>query len=309
VTDESPLVAWLRQRDHGTGSDDPSSVAVPGTDAAVPSGERDEPARRGSQRRREAASASGPEGPVLLWDLDDQPRPARPPRRRLLVLAAVPWVVAVAVVVSLLAPGGGGDAAGNPEPSPTSAASAAPAATAAGTALAPSIAAPATGDHLAETAVLLVRGALNDADRYVDAAVVSAVEPLGDAALVTVLALVLERGRDGWESAHVERHAVALADGGRGPVTLAGPWPLPTADDAPLPAAPVDDPALGELAATALEAAGYRDLTSLDLARDPALPGLLLVRLDGLAPGAAAPGTWTALLTDGADPRLLGAEP
>jgi hypothetical protein len=57
--------------------------------------------------------------------------------------------------------------------------------------------------------------------------------------------------------------------------------------------------------AAALDAAGYRDLADLRVARDPALAGTLRATVTARAPdGTVAPRD--LLLADGAPPRLLG---
>lgn len=242
-------------------------------------------------------TAAEPEAP---WDLDEP----HPSRRRLLLLVALPWLIALALGVAFL---------GRDAPAAVPAAPSEAAATEAPAAPAPVLPASGEDQELGQAGALLVRGALSGqaggggASRYVDGAVATDVRPVGEAWLVTVLALVLEGGEGGWEGVAVERYGVALLASPSGPVAVAGPWTLPPpAHPPPAPAPPVEDPALREQAAAALAAAGYRELSALDLTRDPALPGVLVARFDALPPGSGTAGSWTAWLEDAPEPSLLG---
>lgn len=224
------------------------------------------------------------------WGADEEPTsPFR--RRALLLLAGLPWIAAAVLGAVLLARGG-------QAPSAASATPEAPVPEA----RVPEVEGPRPVDRaaLGEAGALMVR-ALLDPALPVEAATVTAVEPVGEAWVVTVLALVA-----GANGAGVERYAVALDDAASGPVALSGPWPLPPPTAAPPTTVPVtlDDPALRERATAALASAGYADVTALELAQDPALPGVLLARVSAAAP---RPGTWTVWLTEGPDPRVVGA--
>lgn len=165
-----------------------------------------------------------------------------------------------------------------------------------------------------EAGALLVRAALNATAgtggpaRYVDATVVTGIEPAGAAQVVSVLALVLTGDARGWEGAAVERYAVAVAQDPDGSHhAVAGPWALaPPAVPEPQAHTPEADPERLALADQALEHAGYRDIADLSLFRDPAHSGVLTVRASATAPGAAGPAQWTLWLTDTDPPAVLG---
>lgn len=173
---------------------------------------------------------------------------------------------------------------------------------------------PPPGDASGEVGALLVRAALNATAgtggpaRYVDATVVTGIEPAGAAQVVSVLALVLTGDARGWEAAAVERYAVAVArdpDGSHRAV--AGPWALaPAAVPESETQTPEADPGRLALAAQALEHAGYRDIADLSLFRDGAHPGVLTARASAIGPGAAGPAQWTLWLTDTDPPAVLG---
>lgn len=266
---ESPLASWLREQDRAA-----------------------RPAEQVTDRQ--------PAGPPP-WEHDEDPVP---PRRWLPLLVAVPWVFVLVLALVLLA--GDSDAPVTPAaevPKPP-------------TSPTPPPKTPARGDPdpaIAEAGALLVRAALSGgvgsdgATRYVDGAVVTDLLAVGDAWVVTVLALVLEGGEHGWERTALERQAVAVRQSTAGPVAVAGPWTLPASPHPPPQATtPVDDPALRAAAAAALAAAEYRGLGAIDLSRDPELPGVLLARFDAVPPGSDTPGSWTAWLLDSPDPVLLG---
>jgi hypothetical protein len=273
---DSPLAVWLKQQDQTTDPEQP------------------------------------PGDLPLNWGLEEPSNRPRP-RRFLLVLAVVPWVIALALGAALL----GSEARA---PAPADAGESAPARTPAEPAAAePPSRTPVAEDDggLAETGALVVRAALSGSQgssRYVDAAIPTAVEAVGAASVVSVLALVLEGGDRGWERAALERYAVALEPGAAGPLVRAGPWALPPPPPpspsppalAPSPDAVDTDPALSGQVAVALETAGYRDVTVKEVTRDRALPGVLLARVTAVPPGHDTPGELTALLADTPSPELLG---
>jgi len=168
-----------------------------------------------------------------------------------------------------------------------------------------------------EVGALLVRAALSAPSgtggrlaRYVDATVVTAVQPAGEAQVVSVLAHVLSGDGQGWQAAAVERYAVAV---GRDPDgsyrAIAGPWALapPAVPDAPPPTLEADPERLA-LATRALEHAGYRDIADLSLQREAAHPGVLAARARAVGPGASEPADWTLWLSDADVPTVLGSD-
>lgn len=164
-----------------------------------------------------------------------------------------------------------------------------------------------------EAGALLVRAALGapagsgGAASYVDAAVVTGVEPAGEAQVVSVLALVLSGDGEGWDRASVQRHAVAVVRDADGSYrAVAGPWALAAPAEAAPAGTPETDPERIALATQALERAGYRDVTGLSLLRDPAHPGVLQARTTAVAPGAATAAAWTLWLRDAPTPALIG---
>lgn len=248
-----------------------------------------------------------------------------PPRRRLLALAALPWALALALALLAITRATPPDA---PPPEPatsappiavaTSAPDGPPAPDAPPLAVAtpvpgapPPVDVPVPDERSGEVGALLVRAALSapgddgTAARYVDEAVATQVETVGDTAVVTVLAVLLEGGERGWERASLARYGVAVRAGG----AVAGPWLLPAPAPPPDPGAPVEDPALHEHATAALAAAGYGDVTAVQLTRHPALPGVLRAAFLASAPGSATPTDQTALLRDAPEPLLLGTRP
>jgi hypothetical protein len=221
------------------------------------------------------------------------------PRRRLPAFAAIVWVLALALAVISL----------SDVPVRPPRLAAAPGGARGATAAAPADPAP-VDPVAADVGALLVRAALSAtagdaaAARYVDDAVATDAEVVGDVTVVTVLAVVLEGGDRGWERASVERYGIAVRAG----AAVAGPWLLPAAGAvAAHQVAPVEDPGLRERAATALAAAGYQGVASVALTRDPGLPGVLLARFHAGAPGSHEQVERTALLRDGPEPSVLGA--
>lgn len=272
---DDPLAAWLR--DGGEGAREPGALGDEGVTTV-------------------AALGGDP-----VFDADP-PAPGR--RWRLWLLAAVPWavvvVLAAALVVRTSVEASPSAAPPAPTPPPAGDASARPAA--------------AEGAARA-AAVLAVRAAVTDDDpeamvRYVDLAVPEAVEEIGDVALVTVAAVVLEGDGSRWQRARAARFAVPVAVDGGAATVLAPPWALPaTAPEvAPPDWAPAAAPA-ADSAGAALAAAGYRDVRDVRVSRSPDVPGAVLAQAAAVAPGDDRSRAHAVWLRDGSPPSVLGADP
>jgi len=298
---DNPLAVWLRQQEQqlagpprgSWAADDPGSAARDSTEPIGPV--------------NGAPAGSLPK----TWDVgpDEDDRPRRP-RPRLVLLAVIPWVLAVLLAVGLLsgadprattAPVGPASPAApsSPQPDPT-----------------PSVAAEAAGAEAAvgQVAALAVRSALSGpaADaapraRFVEDAVATGVQRVGDLYFVTVSALVLEGGPGGWDSARVRRYAVPVRVDLGGPAATGPPWPV--ADPPPAPPgspSPEIDPGVVEGVRAALTRAGYTDVRGLSVTRDPLYPGLLVAHVDATGPGEAGAGAWDVWLRDGPAAAVLG---
>lgn len=278
-----------------------------------------------SDPRPEPDGALGPEPPS--WDAFDEPDP--PGRaRRLLVLAAIPWlVVAVLTVRTFSGPGTSTAAPGTPVgPTPTDAEAGPDAAADATPTPAPSgtpgpgpvalrygaRAAPGPADA-ASVATIVARtwlgaigpepeldvGAADGPPVYVDHLAVEAVDiPTPDAAVVTVMAVVLEAHEGSYTSARIVRIGVPIALDGTGAHPAGEPWWLATPDLAPRPVTwtPVDDPDALASAGAALETAGYGEVSVLELATSPTWP--LRATVTAVAPGTDAAGEHVVWLRD-----------
>lgn len=154
------------------------------------------------------------------------------------------------------------------------------------------------GDELAATvAVAVARAWLTGMDpplavpglapraapRYAEHLAVEAVERIsGDAAVVTILAIVLE-GEDELH-AGLERLAIPIVWDGGHPHPGGEPWPLPAPDleARTLATTPVTDPDLQLAAVAALEAAGFAEVELLGLGSAPTGPAV--ARIDARGP-------------------------
>ncbi|MBA2319369.1 MAG: hypothetical protein H0V93_16555 [Euzebyales bacterium] len=228
----------------------------------------------------------GPHGPGARDEDEDEQAAQRPARsrRRLWMLAAVPWVlIGVGVLVARTMTGGAEQveppavaATGAPEPTAEFGREPSSAAAVEG-AVADGELAAASDPQVAAAATIAVRTAVtrgpDDAPRYVDHAVVEAVEQLPGVTVATVRAVVLDADGDAWGAPQVRRYGVAVVHGSQGARAAGRPWPL----SAPPPAADVQDGAAVEdgavlkAVASALAAAGYADVEVASVHRDPAL--------------------------------------
>ncbi len=283
--------------------------------------------------RPEAEAAPGPEPPP--WDAFEEPEPEPEPTRRsvrLLVLAAIPWaVVAVLVFRTMGTDAAPAPAAPSDVPSPIAPALAetatgpadvpsapgatdarnasthAPAAVRFGVRVAPGPA------DVAAMAVLVARTWLGDVGPepsvevgaaeappvYVEHVAVEAVDiPTSDTAVATVVAIVLDTADDTYTSARVVRLAVPVALDRTGAHPAGDPWWLPVPDltARPLAWTPVEDPELLTRAGAALEAAGYRDVSVIDLATSSTWP--VRVTAEAVAPGSERTGEHVVWLRD-----------
>lgn len=259
----------------------------------------------------------GPEPPP--WDAFDYPDP--PDRsRRLLVLAAIPWLVVAVLILRTFSGTGASSPAPGTTPGPTPAG---PTPTAGGSwpdptapdpAPAPSgepgpgavalrfgaraAAGPADAASVATVVARTWLGAIGpepdvdvgDAEGppvYVDHLAVEAVDiPTPDAAVVTVVAVVMEAHEGSYTSARVVRVGVPIALDEAGAHPAGEPWWLPAPDLATRPVSwtPVDDPDALARAGVALEAVGYGEVSVLELATSPTWP--LRATVTAVAPGA-----------------------
>lgn len=262
------------------------------------------------------ADASG-EG---LWDDDPWDDEPRTPRRRIwlvLTLAVVPWlVVATLLLGDLLAP--------SPTPPAATVAASTPAATAASVSpTAAVVASPAPVsratpagaplDAAGVTAALAVRSALTfqteGQARYVDLALPVHAETLADHTVVRVAAVVLEGGDDGWTSTRTAYYAVPVTVVDGQPIAVDAPWPVPSPEAAGTGDAAEDawspDPAPPAALRDALAAAGYRDVTGMQVERH-AQGALLRAHFRGQAPGEGDARAHTVWLLDGDPPQVAG---
>ncbi|HEY8338961.1 MAG TPA: hypothetical protein VIK95_03770 [Egibacteraceae bacterium] len=268
---DDPLAAWLRDADEGAADGD----GVLGGVATAGAGDLFEPG-------------------------DGAPPRDRSPR--LLLLAVLPWAVVVVLAAALVVRVRveASPSAAPPAPTPAPAVDTSPS--------------PAAAEGAARAAaVLAVRAAVTDDDpeataRYVDLAVPEAVEQVGDVALVTVAAVVLEGDGARWQRARPARFAVPVAVTGATATPLAQPWPLPAAAPEVVPPAwaPAAAPT-ADSAAAALAAAGYRDVRDVRVSRSPEVSGAVLVEAAAVAPGEERPRTHAVWLRDGTPPTVLGA--
>lgn len=269
--------------------------------------------------RPEPDGTPGPEPPP--WDAFDEPDP--PGRsRRLLALAAIPWLVVAVLMVRTFGGTGTPNATPGTTPGPTptgqtptaAGSGPVPAATLPTPATTPSSgagqepvalrfgarAAPGPADA-ASVATVVARtwlgaigpepeldvGAADGPPVYVDHLAVEAVDiPTPDTAVVTVVAVVMEADQGSYTSARVVRVGVPIALDEVGAHPAGEPWWLPAPDLAPRPVSwtPVDDPDALARAGAALGAAGYGEVSVLELATSPTWP--LRATVTAVAPGA-----------------------
>lgn len=270
----------------------------------------------------------GPEPPP--WETFDEP--ARPVGgRRLLLLAAIPWTLVTLLMLRTVtadapqapaAPVSAVPSTGTSAPEPTPAP--APSVTTPPDPPTDPVAlrfgarvAPGPGDAAA-VAVVVARTWLGtvgpeppvevggdevaDGDRppvYAEHLAVEAVDlPTPDAAVVTVVAVVLDAVDGSYTSARIVRLGVPVTLDRSGARPAGDPWWLPAPDLAtrPIPFDPVEDPELLTRAAAALGSAGYRDVSVHELATSPTWP--LRVTATAVAPGSDAPDDHVVWLRD-----------
>lgn len=163
------------------------------------------------------------------------------------------------------------------------------------------------GGHAGDVPSGLVAGT---ADRYVDhSAVERIVHRTAGAAIVIVTATVLVARDDVWSTISHVRLAVPLTFIGSVPVSAGPPWPLLRPPlDVSIPAATLlDDEQLTAAAATAITAAGYRDVDVSALFSTDVWP--LVAEVTATAPGEAASRTQSIWLERrGADWQVVGAD-
>jgi hypothetical protein len=328
---ENPLAAWLLQQE-GSARDPAASNRDPAA------------SNRTATHNAETAPAEPPapadrDQADRLWDLD--PAPPQRSRPRLFLLAAVPWLVVAllaltawwsaaatsppAAATRVERPDEFGDEAVTRASTPVEGF-----AKAADPPAEPSLAsasppAPAAHGHdeaaLLRLGALLVRAGLHgpaDADgnagetgervRYADEAVGTGLERLGDVAVVTVTALILEGGTRGWDRSRTGQYAVALRVSPEGVQALSGPWTLPPPEDPPgrepIPAS--TDAGLRERAIAALERAGYRQVDDLHLARLQGVTDIVIADVRAMPPGEQALMRQEVWIRDGPRAAVLG---
>lgn len=264
------------------------------------------------------------------WETFDEP--ARPGRgRRLMLLAAIPWALVALLMLRTVtgevppapaAPGSVVPSTGaqrpvpTPAPRPSAAASPDPASEPVALRFGARVA-PGPGDAAA-VAVVVARTWLGtvgpeppvevgddevaDGDHppvYAEHLAVEAVDlPTPDAAVVTVVAVVLDAVDGSYTSARIVRLGVPVTLDRSGAHPAGDPWWLPAPDLAthPIPFHAVEDPDLLTRAAAALGSAGYRDVSVHELATSPTWP--LRVTATAVAPGSDAPDDHVVWLRD-----------
>lgn len=277
-----------------------------------------------------------PEAPA--WETFDDELEATGRGRRLVVLAAIPWLVVGVLVVRTWGTGGPDPRSATPVPAVPAAEAAAtpdersveapppgpspgatprpddvhdPAQAITALRFGPRTA-PGPGDAAAVAAVVarswlgaigpepgVEVGAAEGPAVYVEHLAVEAVDvPTSDVAVVTLVAIVLDHGDEGYTDARAVRLAVPVALDDRGAHPAGDPWWLAPPDLAAR--APewrtVDDPDALALAGAALESAGYRDIDVHELASSPTWP--LRVTATAVAPGAETASEHSVWLRD-----------
>lgn len=300
---DNPLADWLGAQDDGDGDPDPAphETREEGVPATWP------------DWARPAAAPSDPGTATWAQPPDEGPARGSPRRRLLLLAAALPWAVAGALGVAVVASG----------PTPAADESAAPAAPAARHPV-PGTSQATVDPALGAAAALAVRLAVTTpaeedepgADRrYVDLAIPESLTWAGDVAVVTVATVVLEGDGDRWHSSRPARFAVPLQVLDGRPTALGAPWPLalatPAADPSRWERAVVDHDGV----ARALSAAGYTDISAMDVeargasaaaAADQVL--LLRAQVQARAPGEPEARAHRLWLRTDPEPAVLGAE-
>ncbi len=316
MSDDS-LGAWLREDDRWVQGAQGSS-----TEAWGPTGDP----KNGGERGDDDTEATGGTGTPFLWGPEEEPRRGSRLRR----LMAAPWILAAVLAVVAIVGRGGGPAADTPLPArertpdtpatPETVESAASAGEGAGGAAAGDdrLSKAIGDDGLRAAAAVAVRSQVSgpiagagdppDRVRYVDLAVGESVTWVGDVAVVTVAAVVLDGAAGHWQDAQSVRYAVPLQRRDGGVVTLGRPWAVPMHAAAPPPRSwqPVAAPELAEPVLGALAGAGYNAVGGVELSRDPELAGVLRARVEAVAPGEGSARLHELWLRDGPSPTLLG---
>lgn len=294
---DNPLADWLRAAEAGSSGTETPAV---GDEAGAGAG--------AGQANGHESTGEPPAGRAPApWEEPLEPGSGGNTRRRVAAASVAVWLVVGALGALAVARGGfwagSLQAAGEP---PAVAADAATRATGDGS----DMAAGAVAATAVRQAVTRAATAGADGQRYVDLAMPEAVEHHGPVMVVTVRAVLLEGSADAWHTARTTRFAVpvALRDGQM--AVVGAPWALPGGhpprdEDEGWLAADVDD----ELVHRALEDAGYRDLTGLELAARADLPGLLRARMEGRAPGDTDGAAHEVWLRAGPPPTVLGLPP
>lgn len=297
---DNPLADWLGAQDDGDGDPGAAPGAHPKEDAPTRWPDWATP------------GAAPPEQRTATWTQPpDEETDSGSPRRRLLLLAAaLPWAVACALGVAAVT---GGPAPATDEPAePMAPAGAQPA---------PGEPAAAVHPALGAAAALAVRLTVTTATegddpgaerRYVDLAVPEALTYVGDVAVVTVAAVVLEGAGDRWHTSRPARFAVPLQLVDGRAVAVGAPWPLALAT----PAAALEwEPADADRdgVARALSSAGYTDIGAVDVeARAGGAPGdgppLLRAHVQARGPGESERRAHELWLRTDPEPAVLGAD-
>lgn len=294
---DNPLADWLGAHDDGDG--DPAT--------APHDRPRDDAPARWPDWATPTAASRDPHTATWAQPPDEDVGSGSRRRRLLLLAAALPWAVACVLGVAVVAGG----------PAPATGESTAPGAHAGA---APGEPPAAVDPALGAAAALAVRltvttaGADDGADRrYVDLAVPEALTWIGDVAVVTVAAVVLEGAGDHWHTSRPARFAVPLQLVDGEAVAVAAPWPLvvgaPTADMSAWEPADADHDGV----ARAVSAAGYTDIAAIEVeARAPAgpedHPPLLRAHVQARAPGEPGPRAHQLWLRTDPEPTVLGAD-
>lgn len=309
---DNPLADWLHARERDRHADAADAPARAGR-----GGEPDE--LDGDAWTQPPTTTDGRAvSPLAVpWE-DDTEEPARSRRRwPLFVAALVPWVAAGGFMLALA------DGEDAHTAAPASTQTPVTSSVSAGRGEAGHGGAPSTGgasvpSPYAAAAVRAVRSSNAAAGatgttpqashRHVDLALAESLTHVGDLAVVTVVAAVLEGSAEQWERTEWRRFGVAVQQTDDGPAPAGPPWllPGPAADhELRWEEASGDD----EPVEAALVAAGYEPAGPPRLWRSDAAPGVIRVDVHATGPDEAVARTHEVWVRAEPEPMVLGGTP